>query len=165
VDANNEPREMLGLPAFGFAEPGKLRDELTALVLSGTKSATSSLVVDYVIDGELLPLLGERAVVYDSVQRPVAIIETTAVRLATIGTVDDAFARAEGEGYADASAWRTSHERYWNGYLAEYRRDLRDPAFVLTSSTPVVCEWFRLVARVDPATGAVIEQALDEPGR
>ena len=148
---------MLGLPAFGFSEPGPLRDELTASVLAGTKMATASLVADYVIDGELLPVVGVQSVVYDSLQRPVAIIETTAWRLATIGTVDDEFARAEGEGYADATAWRAAHERYWNGYLANYRRGLRDPDFVVTASTPVVCEWFRLVARLDPAKGNLVE--------
>ena len=77
---------MLGLPAFGFAEPGELRDELTALVLDGTKTATSSLVADYLIDGESLAIVGARTVLYDSRQRPVAILETTACRLATIGT-------------------------------------------------------------------------------
>ena len=154
---------MLGPPAFGFAEPGPLRDELTALVLAGTKKATSSLVADYVIDGESLPVAGERAVVYDAAQRPVAIVETTAWRLATMGTVDDEFARAEGEGYADATAWRAAHERYWKGYLADYRRGLRDPDFVLTSSTPVVRECFRLVARVDLVTANLVEISPDDP--
>jgi len=153
---------MLGLPAFGFVEPGPLRDELTALVLAGVKVATASLVVDYVGDGGRLPVVGERSVVIDSAGRPVAIIETTTWRLATIGTVDDEFAIAEGEEFADATAWRVAHERYWNGHLADYRRDLHDPDFVLTSSTPVVCEWFRLVALVDPETERVVEIALDD---
>ena len=143
---------MLGLPASGFVEPGPLRDELTALVLAGTKVATSSLVADYVIGGGPLPVVGERAVVIDS-----------AWRLATIGTVDDEFAHAEGEGFADATAWREAHERYWNGHLAEYRRGLRDPDFVLTPSTPVVCERFRLVALIDPATETVVEMPPDRP--
>jgi uncharacterized protein YhfF len=163
LDDEGERREMLGLPASGFVEPGPLRDELTALVLAGTKVGTSSLVADYIIDGGPLPVVGERAVVIDSAQRPVAIIETTAWRLATIGTVDDEFAHAEGEGYADAVAWRAAHERYWNGHLADYRRGLRDPHFVLTPSTPVVCERFRLVARVDPATETVVEMPPDRP--
>lgn len=158
---DDEPNEMLGLPAFGFAEPGRLRDELTVLVLAGVKIATSSLVADYVIDGELMPVVGARALVYDSIQRPVAIIVTTALRLATIGTVDDEFARAEGEGFADSSAWRIAHERYWNSHLPEYRRGLGDPDFALDFSTPVVCEWFRLVARVDPTSGEIEELAAD----
>jgi PPOX class probable F420-dependent enzyme len=148
---------MLGLPAFGFADPGPVRDALTAAVLSGEKVATSSLVVDYVIEGDELSKVGQRFVVYDSAQQPVAVIETTAVRLATIGTVEDDFARAEGEGFADAAAWRVAHERFWNGHLAAYRSGLRDPAFTLSASTPIVCERFRLVAEIDPVTGTVAE--------
>ena len=154
-----EPTEMLGLPAFGFAEPGDLREELTALVLAGTKIATASLGVDYVIDGQALPEVGERSIVYDSAARPVAIIETTRIRLATMALVPDDFARAEGEGYRDAADWRVAHERYWNRSLDEYRRDLHDPGFRLTDSTIVVCEWFRLVARLDPVSGAAIAAA------
>jgi uncharacterized protein YhfF len=153
-DDDDEPTRMLGMPAFGFAEPGALRDQLTAAVLSGAKTSTTALAVDYVIDGMPLPTVGEQTVVYDSARRPVAIIETTAWRLWTIGLVDDAFAHAEGEGYRDASEWRASHERYWSRSLDEYRRGLHDPEFALSTSTVVVCEWFRLIARLDPATGA-----------
>ena len=145
----DEPAEMLGLPAFGFAVPGPIRDELTAAVLAGVKTATTSLAVDYVIDGEALPVVGGRSVVYDSHLQPRAIIETTAWRLWTVGLVDDAFAEAEGEGYADAAAWRASHEGFWDRYLDEYRRDLDDPGFRVTASTVVVCEWFRLVEQLD----------------
>ena len=152
VVAGPEPKSMLGLPAFGFAEPGPLRDDLTAAVLSGRKVATSSLLVDYIVDREELPTVGRRSVIFDSALQPIAVIETTAVRLATIGTVDDAFAHAEGEGFADALAWRVAHESYWNGYLTEYRDGLADPGFSLTASTPVVCETFRLVARIDGGT-------------
>lgn len=152
---------MLGLSAFGFVEPGELREELTALVLAGTKTATASLGVDYVIERQALPEVGERSVVYDSEARPVAIIETTRIVLSTMALVADDFARAEGEGYRDAADWRTAHERYWNSTLDDYRRDLRDPSFSLTDSTVVVCEWFRLIARLDPLTGAEIERTGD----
>jgi uncharacterized protein YhfF len=154
VPGDPEPIEMLGLPAFGFAVPGPLREELTAAVLSGAKTATTSLAVDFVIDGSAMPRVGDRSVVYDSSRRPVAIIETTAWQLATISSVGDELAWAEGEGYRDAAAWRASHERYWNRFLDDYRRDLGDPDFALTPSTAVVCEWFRLVSRLEPETGA-----------
>jgi uncharacterized protein YhfF len=145
----DEPSEMLGLPAFGFAVPGPLREELTAAVLAGVKTATTSLAVDYVIDDEPLPVVGGRSVVYDSDLRPVAIIETTACRLWTLSLVDDAFALAEGEDYADARGWRSAHEGFWRPFLDAYRHDLGDPAFDLTDSTVVVCEWFRLIERLD----------------
>ena len=146
----DEPTEMLGLPAFGFADPGPVRDELTAAVLRGDKVATTSLAVDYVIDGTPLPTVGGRSVVYGSDRRAVAIIETTAWRLWTVGLVDDAFAVAEGEGFADARAWRIAHEASWVTYLDAYRAALHDPDFAVTTSTVVVCEWFRLIERLDP---------------
>jgi len=148
-DWPDEPTEMLGMPAFGFADAGPVRDELTAAVLSGEKTATTSLVVDYILDGTPLPTVGERSVVYGSDLQPVAIVETTAWRLWTVGLVDDAFAAAEGEGYADAAAWRIAHEGYWARHVDAYRRALHDPDFSVTTSTAVICEWFRLIERLD----------------
>ena len=144
-----EPTAHLGMPAWGFAFPGPLRDELTALALDGTKTATAGLAVDYVVDGGLPPRAGDREVLLDSAGQPVAIVEITKVELSTIALVGDEFARAEGEGFADATDWRIAHERFWNGYLDDLRAGLRDPSFELTGSTVVVCEWFRVVERLD----------------
>lgn len=142
-----EPTTHLGMPAWGFAFPGPLRDELTALALAGTKTATAGLAVDYVVDGGLPARAGDREVLLDSDARPVAVVEVTRVELSTIALVTDEFARAEGEGYADARDWRVAHERFWNAYIDELRAGLRDPGFELTDSTVVVCEWFRVVER------------------
>jgi uncharacterized protein YhfF len=144
-----EPTTHMGMPAWGFAFPGPLRDELTALALDGTKTATASLGVDYVVDGVMPPRAGDREVLLDSNGRPVAIVEITEVELSTIKLVSDEFARAEGEGFADAHEWRVGHEEFWNGYIDELRTSLRDPGFELTDSTVVVCEWFRVVERLD----------------
>lgn len=143
-----EPTTPPGLPAWGFAVPGPLRDRLTTLVLDGTKIATAGLAAEYVIDGGLPPRPGDREIVIDSDLRPVAIIETTRCELSTIGLVTDDFARAEGEGFDDAADWRVAHERFWNGYIDDLRRDLADPDFRLTDSTLVVCQWFRVVERL-----------------
>lgn len=152
-----EPTTYRGMPAWGFAFPGALRDELTALALDGTKTATASLGVDYVVDGAMPPRPGDREVLLDSDGQPVAILEITRTELSTISLVTDDFARAEGEGFADAADWREAHERFWNGYIDDIRTALRDSSFELTDSTVVVCEWFRVVERLDveePAEGA-----------
>jgi uncharacterized protein YhfF len=143
------PRTYRGLPITAFAFPGPLRDELTALVLAGTKTATAGLVADYIVEGERIPRPGDREVVEDSDLRPIAIIETTRCEVTTISRVTDDFARAEGEGFADAGDWRRAHERFWGSYLDDLRRDLGDPGFELRDSTPVVCQWFLLVERLD----------------
>ncbi len=121
----------------------------TALVLDGTKIASAGLVADYIVEGGLIPRAGDREVVLDDL-RPVAVLETTRCEIATISTITDQFARDEGEGFAGADDWRLAHERFWNGYIYDLRRDLGDPGFTLTDSTPVVCQWFRVVERLDP---------------
>jgi uncharacterized protein YhfF len=142
-----EPTTLLGMPAWGFAFPGPLRDRLTALVLEGTKIATAGLVADYVVEGGLIPRPGDREVIIDSDQRPVAIVETTRCEISTIGLVSDEFARDEGEGFADAHDWRVAHERFWNGYIDDLRDRLGDPGWSLTDDTLIVCQRFRLTER------------------
>jgi uncharacterized protein YhfF len=138
-----------GMPAWGFAYPGPLRDRLTALALDGTKTATASLGVEFVVEGAIPSRAGDREILLDSADRPIAIVEIISTRLSTIALVDDEFARAEGEGFAGARDWRAAHEGFWNDHIEELRAGLRDPAFELTDSTVVVCERFRVVERMD----------------
>ncbi|MEV4481130.1 ASCH domain-containing protein [Micromonospora coxensis] len=134
------------LPRFEFAFPGPLRDQLVAAVLSGAKTSTTGLLQDYELDGEPLPEVGARAVVVDSVDRPVAVIEVTEVRVARVGDVDLDHARDEGEGYDSVAAWRVGHEQYWHG--PDYRGWLGDPEFTVDDDTPAVLERFRVVERL-----------------
>jgi len=39
--------ELAALPRWGFATPGPLRDELTALALAGTKTTTAGLLIEF----------------------------------------------------------------------------------------------------------------------
>ncbi|SCG57857.1 Uncharacterized protein YhfF [Micromonospora coxensis] len=134
------------LPRCEFAFPGPLRDLLVAAVLSGAKTSTTGLLQDYELDGEPLPEVGDRAVVVDSADRPVAVIEVTGVRVARLGDVDLDHARDEGEGYASVAAWRAGHEQFWHG--PDYRGWLGDPEFTVDDDTPAVLERFRVVERL-----------------
>ena len=126
-----------GLPVCHFAYPGPLRDQLVAAVLSGEKTATASLREEYEPHGpDPLPQVGERSVVVDSDNRPVAIIETTELRVVPAGEVDERFARDEGEGFESVADWRAAHERFWG------------PEREIDDATLVVCERFRLVELV-----------------
>jgi hypothetical protein len=69
-----------------FAFPGPLRDELVASILAGTKTATAGLLREYELEGESLPKVGDLAVVVDSENRPIAVIETTEVRVIRAAT-------------------------------------------------------------------------------
>ena len=124
------------LPPFELASPGPLRDKLVAAVLSGAKTSTSSLLVEYDGDDDPLPVVGQRYALVDSATRAIGVVETTEVRLLPIDEVDLAFARDEGEGYETVAAWREAHERFWYANV---------PDLVIDESTVVVAERFRLV--------------------
>ena len=81
----------------------------------------------------------------DSAGNPLAVIETTAVRVIRLGDVDLAHAPGGGEGYTSVAEWRAGHERFWHS--AEIREALGDPEFTVDDDTLVVAQAFRLVAR------------------
>ncbi len=132
------------LPRAEFAFPGPLRDRLVAAILDGSKTSTTGLVVDYERDGEPLPEAGQRSVLVDSDDRPVAVIEVTGVRVVPLARVDLAHAVDEGEGYTSVAEWRAGHERFWHS--EEMRAALDDPGFTVDDETQAVLERFRLVA-------------------
>ncbi|QII05260.1 ASCH domain-containing protein [Rhodococcoides fascians A25f] len=132
---------MTDLPIVEFAYPGPLRDALVAAVLSGAKTTTASLVVQYT--DEELPKVGQRGAVIDSAGRTVGIIETTAVDVVALKVVSLQHALDEGEGYADVAQWRAGHQRFWQS--AEVREELGDPNFTVNDDTRVVLERFTLV--------------------
>lgn len=139
-----EPEAYQGLPRWGFAFPGALRDELTRLALAGTKTTTAGLLVEMEADGEPVPTAGDRSVLVDSQERPVAILATVSCRVVRLADVDDRHAIDEGEGYANAAEFRVSHERFWSSYLDDLRRRLGDPSFAITDDTLIVAERFRV---------------------
>ena len=135
---------------WGFATPGPLRDKLTALAIGGGKVVTTDLLANYEIEGEPVEQPGDISILLDSEERPLAMIEdvrSTVIRLADM-TDEDAI--DEGEGYADAAAFRVSHEEHWNGFIDEVREGLGDPGFTITDDTLVVVERFRIAGLLDP---------------
>ena len=145
------PADLAALPAWGFAFPGPIRDELTALALAGTKTTTAGLFAEMQADGEAVPLPGAREILLDSDELPVALLETVDCRVVRLADVDDRHAIDEGEGYANTAEFRVAHERFWNGYIEDLRASLGDPAFALTDDTLVVLQRFRVVERLESA--------------
>jgi uncharacterized protein YhfF len=137
------------LDGWGFAFPGPLRDQLTTLALAGTKTTTAGLFAEYEADGDVVSVPGAREVLLDSDERPVAIIETVESRIVRLADVDDRHAIDEGEGYANAAAFRAAHERFWNGYIDDLRTRI-GPDFTIDDDTLVVLKRFRVVERLDP---------------
>lgn len=142
-----EPVTRERLPFAEFAFPGPQRDALVSAVLSGQKVATTSLLLEYELDGEPLPVPGQHSIVVDSSNRPVAVIETISVSVVRLGEVDARHAVDEGEGFSSVAEWRVGHEEFWHS--DEVRGAVGDPTFRVNQDTPVVLERFYLVDRLD----------------
>ena len=105
-------------------------------MLSGDKTATASLLTDYLpTTGDPLPVVGRQYLLVGDQDEPVGIVETTEVRVVVAREVDLPFARDEGEGFDTVADWRSAHERFWSDRS-------------ITDETPIVCERFRLVRRL-----------------
>ncbi|MFF5424905.1 MULTISPECIES: ASCH domain-containing protein [unclassified Streptomyces] len=139
------------LPPYLLAFPGPLRDRLVAAVLRGEKVSTTGLLVEYEIEGEELPPVGERSALIDSAGREVAVLELTEVRVLPLGEVDLRHALDEGEGYTSVAEWRAGHEEFWHG--PEMREALGDPGFTVDDDTKIEAERFRVVERLPAAGG------------
>jgi len=127
------------LPPMGLGYPGTpLREELVAAVLRGAKTATAGLAEEFApLTHEPLPGAGDRWALLGTSDEPVAIVETTEVRLVPAGEVDLQFALNEGEGFESVADWRAAHERFWS------ERGLNDDSLI-------VCERFRVLEKIDP---------------
>lgn len=143
ADRYELPGEYASLPVIEFAFPGELRDRLVAAILAGEKTTTSFLYLELEVDGEELPEAGRREVVIDSGGRPVAVIETTGVRVLPLGEVDRQHALGEGEGFSGVEDWRRGHEEYWHS--TQYREAVGQPGFTVDDTTLMVALRFRLV--------------------
>jgi hypothetical protein len=78
---------------------------------------------------------GLLTVVLDGQGRPLAITETTEVRILAFNQVDEQFAREEGEGDRTLAWWRQAH---WSYFQRTLPRIGRSPA----EDMPLVCERF-----------------------
>jgi uncharacterized protein YhfF len=69
---------------------------------------------------------------------PLAVIETTEVRVIPAADIDLEFAHDEGEGFETVDDWWAAHDCFWRTYVAGLSGRL-------TAETPVVAERFRLI--------------------
>jgi uncharacterized protein YhfF len=122
------------LESFSFGDSPALADELAALVLAGTKTATCSSVSDGASTH-----VGRQMVVLSGSGRPLAVIETVELIQRRFGDVDAAFAYDEGEGDRSLAYWREAHRRYFTR-LGQFAEDML-----------LYCERFRVVERIEGA--------------
>jgi uncharacterized protein YhfF len=124
--------------SFGFT-PADAR-EIAQLVLSGTKTATGSVLWSYEADKKRLPVVGDTWIVTVGSDVPVCIIETTEVRIIPFDEVTADYAWEGGEEDRGLASWRAI---YWEYIERECQRIGLAP----NTKAPLVMERFRVVYR------------------
>jgi uncharacterized protein YhfF len=127
-------------PAWGFCDGGELADQLGALVVAGTKTATCSLLWEYEVLGESVPQVGDLSIILDGKENPLCIIQTSEITLRPFNEVDAAFAYDEGEDDRTLESWRKAHWDYFGRTCKEIGKKLDE-------TMPLVCERFRVIWR------------------
>lgn len=137
--------DLAGAPlrVTGFGDSAELSASLIALILAGVKRATCSLQDSWAFDGERLPAPGDVEVVLDFDGQPALVLYTTAIQIVAFEDIPAEFAVAEGEGDLSLDYWRREH---WRFFLRECERIGREA----TPAMPLVCEWFDVIAVVNP---------------
>jgi len=124
--------------AFRFGNTEQMANELAALVLSGVKTATSSLL--WTLEQEHQPVVqvGDYSIVTDWEHHQVCIIQTTEVNIIPFRDIDAQFAYDYGEGERTL-AWLK--QQLWDYYALECTFIGRQAS----EEMPLVCERFQVV--------------------
>jgi len=108
------------------------------LVKQGVKKATADSLLGLQYREERLPKIGDYYVVTDWEGEAQCIIKTTKVRLKPYFSIDEEFARLEGEGDKSLEYWKKVHWDYYTRELEPYGRVPRD-------SMIIVCQEFEKI--------------------
>jgi len=139
------PLGSLRPPAWAFGATPEQADELLALLLSGTKTATAGALWDYEAEGEELPTPGALGIVTDGHGVPHALVVTKQVDVVPFDEVSAEQAYLEGEGDRSLATWREVHERFFTEHAVHTRG--------FTPDMPVVLERFDVLYS-DPSAGS-----------
>jgi uncharacterized protein YhfF len=115
----------------------EMGNELCALILAGTKTATCSCLWEWQAEGEPIPQAGELSVLLDGHGVPRAVLETIEVSVRRYDEVDAAFASQEGEDDRTLESWRRIHWKWFSDGLPAIGR-------APSMDMPLVCERFRV---------------------
>jgi len=137
---NDSPYRNKSYVAEGWGIGPEMADELGALIVNGTKTATCSALWEWESEGESPPKAGTVTIVLDGSGKPIGIVETTEVTIRKYNEVDADFAREEGEGDLSLKYWREAHKNFFSRVLPKIDREFSE-------DMPLVCERFRLIYR------------------
>lgn len=127
-----------GYQVVEFGDSPELIDELSALVVAGTKRATASLLRDYEIEGEPVPEVGDHFVTVDGAGNPLCVCRTTDIRIGPLSSVDDAFAWDEGEGDRSRDYWLKAHRNFFTRDSARNNLSFHDDILTVFERFTVV---------------------------
>lgn len=118
---------------FAFGDSPEMADELLALVLTGKKTATVSVV----LEDEQTPSVGDLSLVLDGRGNPACVIKT--VYLDTVKFCDLTWNMVKLEGEDENfEQWKSGNIRYWT-------RDAAKRGYTFTDQTPITFERFEVV--------------------
>jgi uncharacterized protein YhfF len=124
--------------AEGWGDSPAMADELGALVVQGTKTATCSALWEWEAEGNPIPEVGFVTIALDGRGEPLCILESIEVTIRNYNEVDADFARAEGEGDLSLNYWREAHKDYFSRVLPNIGKEFSE-------DMPLVCERFKLI--------------------
>ena len=118
---------------FAFGDSSEMADELLALVLSGKKTATVSVV----LESDQKPNVGDLSLVLDGRGNPACVIKT--VHLETVKFCDLTWDLVKLEGEDETfEPWKAGNIRYWT-------RDAARRGYTFNDQTPITFERFEVV--------------------
>lgn len=123
--------------AWAFGATASQANELLALVLAGTKTATAGALWDYEVEDEPMPTEGMLNILLDGTGVPRALARTTSVQIVAFDEVNADHAWLEGENDRSLADWRAIHERFFTDHATHNRGFVTD--------MPVVLERFELL--------------------
>jgi uncharacterized protein YhfF len=149
-------REAAGLrhddyDVVAFGDSRAMATELAELTLAGTKRATAGLVRQFGEGGEAPPVVGGYVVLLDGAKRPRAIWRTTEVRVGPLNSVDERFARDEGEGDRTREWWLSAHRRF-------FERRAAAEGFQMHDEIETMFERFEVVWPLEIADRAIADR-------
>ena len=118
---------------FAFGNSPEMADELLALVLSGKKTATVSVI----LESDQKPNVGDLSLVLDGRGNPACVIKT--VHLETVKFCDLTWDMVKLEGEDETfEQWKAGNIRYWT-------RDAARRGYTFNDQTPITFERFEVV--------------------
>lgn len=121
-----------------FCDNEKDANECAKLVKKGIKKATSDSLLGIQYRNEKLPKIGDFTVVTDWSGKAQCIIKNTKVQLKPFFSINEEYAKTEGEGDKSLAHWKKVHWEYYTKELEEFNRLPRE-------SMIIVCQEFEKV--------------------